>query len=95
MKIRINYFYSESCLHTTTNVSLFFRDDNNDDSVSVMGNIIVKLISIGNTVVGRVMGGSSENYIHVKLEVPYAFEELIYRIKKAANIAAFLYLELY
>ena len=58
----------------TTNVSASFKDMNSTDFVST-SNIKVELISIGETVVGRVMGTSvsTDNTINGKFEVPYCF----------------------
>ena len=56
----------------TANVSASFNDMNSTDYVST-SNITVEIISVGETVVGRVMGSSlSEgNTINGKFEVPY------------------------
>ena len=55
-----------------TNVSASFKDPNSTDYVSTT-NITVEIISVGETVVGKVMGGSlSEgNEINGKFAVPY------------------------
>ncbi len=57
----------------TANTAIFFKDPNSTDFVNVTGGITVEIISVGNTVVGRVMGGAGdlENKINGKFEVPY------------------------
>lgn len=54
----------------TSKTSIFFKDPKSTDFVSV-SNVTVEIISVGTTVVGKVMGSSSNSNINGKFEVPY------------------------
>ncbi|WP_291085750.1 hypothetical protein [Flavobacterium sp. BFFFF1] len=57
----------------TTNTSILFKDLESDDFVSAAGQITVEIISVGDTVVGRVLAPALfyDNHINGRFEVPY------------------------
>lgn len=57
----------------TTNTSIFFKDLESDAFVSAAGQITVEIISVGETVVGRVLAPAFyyDNHINGRFEVPY------------------------